>query len=99
MSALIEQDPAISYQFGLWNREGSKVVHGNMLVLPVGDGLLYVEPIYLQSKNSELPTLVRVVVTDGHTFVMQRNLKDALQGLVSKKGNMTAPPILQAAGL
>ena len=98
VSALIEQDPAISYQFGLWNREGSKVVHGNMLVLPVGDGLLYVEPIYLQSKNSELPTLVRVVVTDGHTFVMQRNLKDALQGLVNKKGKMTAPPILQAAG-
>ena len=93
VSALIEQDPAISYQFGLWNREGSKVVHGNMLVLPVGDGLLYVEPIYLQSKNSELPTLVRVVVTDGHTFVMQRNLKDALQGLVQVGANRVAAPI------
>jgi uncharacterized membrane protein (UPF0182 family) len=91
VSALIEQDPSISYQFGLWNREGSKVVHGNMLVLPVGEGLLYVEPIYLQSKNSELPTLVRVVVTDGHTFVMERNLKDALQKLVDKQASGSLP--------
>ena len=93
VSALIEQDPAISYQFGLWNREGSKVVHGNMLVLPVGEGLLYVEPIYLQSKNSELPTLVRVVVTDGHTFVMQRNLKDALEKLVQPDAKRVAAPM------
>jgi hypothetical protein len=53
------------------------------LVLPVGKGLLYVEPIYLQSKNNELPTLARVVVTDGVTFVMERNLKAALARLVS----------------
>lgn len=98
VSALIEQDPAISYQFGLWNREGSKVVHGNMLVLPVGEGLLYVEPIYLQSKNSELPTLVRVVVTDGHVFVMQRNLKDALERLVARTGKLVAPPLQPGAG-
>ena len=86
VSALIEQDPAISYQFGLWNRVGSRLIHGNLLVLPVGKGLLYVEPIYLQSKNNELPTLARVVVTDGVTFVMERNLEDALQRLVRQKG-------------
>ncbi|MCP9809980.1 UPF0182 family protein [Cyanobium sp. HWJ4-Hawea] len=84
ISALIEQDPAISYQFGLWNRVGSKLIHGNLLVLPVGKGLLYVEPIYLQSKNNELPTLVRVVVTDGVNFVMERNLQDALKRLASR---------------
>lgn len=83
VSALIEQDPAISYQFGLWNREGSRLIHGNLLVLPVGKGLLYVEPIYLQSKNTDLPTLVRVVVTDGTRFVMERNLQDALARLTS----------------
>jgi len=83
VSALIEQDPAISYQFGLWNREGSRLIHGNLLVLPVGKGLLYVEPIYLQSKNTDLPTLVRVVVTDGTRFVMERNLQDALVRLTS----------------
>lgn len=85
ISALIEQDPAISYQFGLWNRAGSEVIHGNLLVLPVGRGLLYVEPIYLQSRNNNLPSLVRVVVTDGVTFVMERNLKDALARLASAR--------------
>jgi hypothetical protein len=83
VSALIEQDPAISYQFGLWNRDGSKLIRGNLLVMPVGKGLLYVEPIYLQSTSNALPTLVRVVVTDGRRFVMERNLDAALQLLVS----------------
>jgi uncharacterized membrane protein (UPF0182 family) len=88
ISSLIEQDPAISYQFGLWNREGSRLIHGNLLVLPVGRGLLYVEPIYLQSKNNDLPTLVRVVVTDGTRFVMERNLGDALARLTSAAAPM-----------
>jgi len=83
ISSLIEQDTAISYQFGLWNREGSRLVRGNLLVLPVGQGLLYVEPIYLQSTSNALPTLVRVVVTDGRRFVMERNLQDALRKLVA----------------
>ncbi len=85
ISALIEQDPVISYQFGLWNRVGSRLVRGNLLVLPVGRGLLYVEPIYLQARNNNLPTLVRVVVTDGRTFVMERDLTTALDRLVGAK--------------
>jgi uncharacterized membrane protein (UPF0182 family) len=91
VSALIEQDPSISYQFGLWNRVGSRLIHGNLLVLPVGDGILYVEPIYLQSKNNDLPTLVRVVVTDGVTFVMERNLQDALNRLAGKPFRSSEP--------
>jgi uncharacterized membrane protein (UPF0182 family) len=83
ISALTDQDPAISLQFGLWNRMGSRLFRGNMLVLPIGEGLLYVEPIYLQSKNNNLPTLVRVVVTDGRRFVMERDLRTALNKLVS----------------
>ena len=93
VSALIEQDPAISYQFGLWNRVGSRLIHGNLLVLPVGNGILYVEPIYLQSKNNDIPTLARVVVTDGVTFVMERDLKRALEELVNRqKDNRGADP-------
>ena len=92
VSSLIEQDPAIGYQFGLWNRAGSRLIHGNLLVLPVGKGLLYVEPIYLQSKNNDLPTLVRVVVTDGRTFVMERNLQQALHELVNRMGSTASAP-------
>jgi uncharacterized membrane protein (UPF0182 family) len=90
VSALIEQDPAISYQFGLWNRVGSRLIHGNMLILPVGQGILYVEPIYLQSKNNDIPTLARVVVTDGVTFVMEKDLNKALAELVARKRGVDA---------
>ncbi|MFZ9621819.1 MAG: UPF0182 family protein, partial [Prochlorococcaceae cyanobacterium] len=93
VSALIEQDPVISYQFGLWNRVGSRLVHGNLLVLPVGNGILYVEPIYLQSRNNDIPTLARVVVTDGVTFVMERDLKRALEVLVSRSSGAGAAPL------
>ena len=97
VSALIEQDPAISYQFGLWNRVGSRLIHGNLLVLPVGNGILYVEPIYLQSKNNDIPTLARVVVTDGTTFVMERDLKRALDELVKRRGRASDPTALPGA--
>ncbi|NDC35951.1 MAG: UPF0182 family protein, partial [Synechococcaceae bacterium WB9_2_112] len=98
VSALIEQDPVISYQFGLWNRVGSRLIHGNLLVLPVGNGILYVEPIYLQSRNNDIPTLARVVVTDGVTFVMERDLKRALEELVNRMGAAAPLPIRPVAG-
>ena len=82
VSALIEQDPEISRQFGLWNRDGSKVIQGNLLVMPLGQGLLYVEPIYLQAQNGGIPTLVRVIVSDGSRVVMEENLNLALDKLV-----------------
>jgi len=87
ITALIEQDPVISGQFGLWNRQGSEVVQGNLLVVPIGKGLLYVEPIYLKARNGGLPTLVRVVVSDGRRFVMERNLNTALNRLTAKQAN------------
>jgi uncharacterized membrane protein (UPF0182 family) len=92
VSALIDQDPTISLQFGLWNRMGSRLFRGNMLVLPIGSGLLYVEPVYLQSKANDLPTLVQVVVTDGSTFVMERNLQQALEKLVSDRSKTRIKP-------
>ncbi|MCX5931956.1 MAG: UPF0182 family protein, partial [Cyanobacteria bacterium] len=98
ISALIEQDPTISFQFGLWNRTGSQLLHGNLLVLPVGKGLLYVEPIYLQSKNNNLPTLVRVVVTDGRRFVMEPDLPRALEKLMAQ-GPTTPPSALPLRAL
>lgn len=82
ISALTDQDPTISLQFGLWNRMGSRLFRGNMLVLPIGKGLLYVEPIYLESASNNLPTLVRVVVSDGRRFVMEKDLRTALAKLV-----------------
>ncbi|MGC6482426.1 MAG: UPF0182 family protein [Synechococcus sp.] len=82
IQALINQDPTISQQFGLWDRAGSDVVQGNLLVLPVGDALLYVEPVYLKAQQGGLPALTRVVVSDGRRVAMDNNLADAIQALL-----------------
>ena len=59
----IDQDDAISAQFSLWDRSGSSVIRGNLLVLPIGeDGLLYVEPIFLQASGAPFPQFVRVIM-------------------------------------
>ena len=85
VQALINQDPQISSQFGLWDRAGSQVIQGNLLVLPVGDSLLYVEPIYIKARQGGLPTLARVVVSDGGRVAMASDLDTALDTLLNHR--------------
>ncbi|MCP4972359.1 MAG: COG1615 family transporter, partial [Prochlorococcus sp.] len=82
IQALINQNPTISQQFGLWDRAGSEVVQGNLLVVPLGNALLYVEPVYLKAQQGGLPTLARVVVSDGKRIAMAENLADGLRALL-----------------
>jgi hypothetical protein len=63
------------------------VVQGNLLVLPVGDALLYVEPVYLKAEQGGLPALKRVVVSDGSRVAMESTLLDAIQALLDGKGS------------
>lgn len=79
----INQDPAISQQFSLWDQAGSRVIRGNLLVIPLGNSFLYVEPIYLQSQTSALPELRRVIVASGEVVVMRPTLAEALAALVA----------------
>lgn len=79
----INQDPGISQQFTLWDRSGSRVLRGNLLVIPIGNSFLYVKPIYLQSETSAMPELRRVIVASGETVVMRPTLQEALTALVS----------------
>ena len=51
IEARIDQDPTISAQISLWNQSGSKVIRGNLIVVPVGDSLIYLQPVYLQSTS------------------------------------------------
>src|SRR5450759_2185215 len=62
VEATINQDPDISSQRTLWGQQGSQVIMGNLLVVPVEDSLLYVQPLYLQSTQTQLPQLKRVIV-------------------------------------
>ncbi len=82
IQALINQDPDISQQFSLWDRAGSEVIQGNLLVIPLGESLLYVEPVYLKATTSGLPTLTRIVVSDGKRIAMEKDLKSGINKLL-----------------
>jgi hypothetical protein len=62
IEARIDQNPQLSAQFSLWNQQGSRVLRGHLLVIPVGRSLLYVEPVYLQAERSPMPELRLVVL-------------------------------------
>lgn len=78
----IDQDPTISEQFTLWDQSGSRVIRGNLLVIPLNDSFLYVEPIYLRSETNALPELKRVIVATGSRIVMSETLDGALEALL-----------------
>lgn len=87
VEARIDNDAAISQQFTLWGQVGSEVQRGNMLVIPVGDAILYAEPIFLKPQNLDFPELRRIILADGQKVVMQPNLQDAVRAL---KGEIPA---------
>jgi uncharacterized membrane protein (UPF0182 family) len=82
VEARIDQDPEISAQISLWNQRGSRVIRGNLLVIPMGSSFLYVEPLYLLAETSELPELKRVIVASGDRIAMRETLEEALLALV-----------------
>jgi uncharacterized membrane protein (UPF0182 family) len=81
IEALINQDPIISQQISLWNHQGSRVIQGNLLVIPIERSLLYVEPLYLEAEKNSLPTLIRVVVAYNNRIVMGKTLDQALSAI------------------
>ena len=81
IEARIDQNPDISQQLTLWSQEGSKVIRGDLLVIPIDDSLLYVEPVYLRAEQGELPELKRVIVAYGKEVVMRENLEQSLAAI------------------
>lgn len=83
VEARIEAEPAISSQLSLWRQGGSTVVLGNLIVIPVQDSIIYLQPIYLQSTNSPIPALTKVVVASPTNVVWGDSLGQALQLLLA----------------
>ncbi|MGK7892517.1 MAG: UPF0182 family protein [Xenococcus sp. (in: cyanobacteria)] len=81
IEALINQDPDISQQISLWNREGSRAIQGNLLIIPLQQSLLYVEPLYLEAEENSVPTLVRVIVVYENQIVMEESLEKAIAAI------------------
>ena len=71
--------PPISRQLTLWDQRGSRVVRGNLLVIPIDQSFLYVEPVFLIAEGTNIPQLKRVIVGDGIRLAMEPTLTDALR--------------------
>ena len=81
--ARINQDQVISPQITLWNQQGSEVIQGTLMVIPIEESLLYVRPMYLRAQQGRIPELTRVIVAYQNTIVMERTLDAALARLFS----------------
>ena len=93
VNALIDQNPEIASQFTLWNQLGSEVKKGRMVILPMGNSILYVQPIYTLASKTKMPELARVIVSIGNQVVMDKTLWDAfshLKDLFIKRANSPA---------
>src|SRR5216683_731859 len=98
IEARINQEPAISSQITLWSQQGSQVLRGNLLVIPLEDAVLYLQPLYIQAQSSPLPELKRVIVASTDSVVMSDRLDSALVALgQGRSGEVlaTSPPQLQ----
>ncbi len=90
IEARIDQDPEISQQLALWDQRGSSVIRGNLMVIPVENSFLYVEPVFLIAEGVDIPQLQRVIVAIGDAVAMEPTLDAALFQLFGE----AAAPIL-----
>jgi uncharacterized membrane protein (UPF0182 family) len=105
IEALIDQNPEISAQVSLWSQRGSDVLRGDLLVIPLGRSLLYVQPLYLKADKGELPELKRVILAAGGRIAWDETFAGALEKLFGRAaeaetfGTGAAPSPAPGAGL
>jgi uncharacterized membrane protein (UPF0182 family) len=81
IEARVNSDQDISKDLNLWNQQGSQVLRGMMLVLPVENTIIYIEPIYIQSAQARMPQMKKVVVAMGNTLIYRDTYEQALSAL------------------
>ncbi len=93
IDARVNQDPVISAAFSLWNQQGSRVLRGSLLAIPIEESLIYVQPIYLSAEQGALPELRRVIVAFGNQIAMEPTLEQSLQRIFGGRvrGDEAAP--------
>jgi uncharacterized membrane protein (UPF0182 family) len=79
--ARINQDQVIAPQITLWNQQGSQVIQGTLMVIPIEESLIYVRPLYLRAQNGRIPELTRVIVAYQNRIVMEPTLDQAIARL------------------
>jgi uncharacterized membrane protein (UPF0182 family) len=93
IDARINQDQNISKDLTLWNQQGSQVLRGQTLVLPVDNTFLYVEPVYIQATQARMPQLKKVVLVVGNRLIYSDTYEEALAQL----GSGATQPVQVAA--
>jgi uncharacterized protein len=94
--ARINQDQVIAPQVNLWNQQGSEVIWGTLMVIPVEESLIYVRPLYLRSSGGRIPELTRVIVAHQNQIVMEQTLDAGLARLFGGRGP-GQPPVAMAS--
>jgi uncharacterized membrane protein (UPF0182 family) len=96
IEARIDQNAQLSGQFTLWNQQGSQVIRGHLLVIPMGRSLMFVEPVYLQAQRSPMPELRLVVLATQEKLGYGPTFTDAMSSLFGEAAKAAAPPAQQA---
>jgi uncharacterized membrane protein (UPF0182 family) len=96
VEARIGSDSEISKDLALWNQQGSQVLRGQMLVLPINDTFLYMEPVYIQTAQARMPQLKKVVLAMGNTMIYRDTYEEALAALTGRQAT-PSPPMTSAA--
>jgi len=89
----IQQDTIITEQFALWGRGGSRVIRGNLLLIPLGESKIYVEPVFLQAEAGGLPELKRVIVVAGERIAMEPTLAESISAIFGTGAVPTEPGV------
>ena len=98
IAARISQDQAIAPQITLWNQQGSEVIQGTLLVIPIEESLVYIRPLYLKAAGGSIPELKRVIVAYQNQIVMEETLDAALERIFPGGQAPPRPAVQQAAG-
>jgi uncharacterized membrane protein (UPF0182 family) len=90
--ARINQDQVIAPQITLWNQQGSQVIQGTLMVIPIEESLIYVRPLYLRAQAGRIPELTRVIVAYQNRIVMEPTFEQGIARLFGQADRTAAPP-------
>ncbi|HKJ46723.1 MAG TPA: UPF0182 family protein [Balneolales bacterium] len=92
IEAQIDQNTLISQQLSLWDQRGSNVIRGNLMVIPINNSFIYVEPVFLLAEGVQIPQLQRVIVAYGDKISMEPTLQGAMNVIFGKSKPKVLPP-------
>lgn len=95
IEAKIDQNTEISRQLSLWDQRGSSVIRGNLMIIPVENSFIYVEPVFLIAQGVNIPQLKRVIATVGDKVVMEPTLHEAVNALYDRQLDLPITDIIQ----